>query len=505
MKGLSMLRKENKDIKLTLCISLYLLLSVLISFKLCGQPAKYNRVVDKTTLIYLLQNKAFAHLNTKLEEFWKEYEEDYSNEDNVYDAFSSFARVVPSFQNLLDEWVKQYTDSWVPYVARARYYYASAWQLIDKKWIVEREGWVYSEAERFLTLALSDIEEALKRNSRLDICYAMQIEIGMVTGKKEMIEKALASALKIHTYSYRIRLQYLESLAPRWGGNYQEMQAYIDSSKKFYEGNPRIAELSSAIPADKGKYFIYLGKYEHAVKMFTEALKCSNFVEYYINRGDAYYGMRNFKMAQADYNEALKLSPNDPACVERLKRVNAGLEQLSYLQGKSNPLQDKLDDFEMDEKSLVTTRQEAIECSKRALDHFKAGRYEQAIDEYSKAIKLAPAEYSLYIYRAWCYRQTGNDDGALQDYLRAIELKPNEIRSYISAIEIFFNKGIYDQALELVDKVISVDPSHGEAFFYRSKINERKGNHVEAVEDMRKACDLGYDRACRTYKQIMKF
>jgi hypothetical protein len=47
-----------------------------------------------------------------------------------------------------------------------------------------------------------------------------------------------------------------------------------------------------------------------------------------------------------------------------------------------------------------------------------------------------------------------------------------------------------------------MDPQSGEAFFNRGKVFERKGSNIEALDDMKHACDLGYQPACRYYKQV---
>lgn len=489
-----------------LLLSKHLSLIILISiFYLDVQSAQAGRKVDKSTFIYLLKNGGYEHLNKKLEDLQKEYEADYLSEENLYDAFDAFYYADPSFQNMLNAWIREYPNFWAPYVARARYYCACAWQLQSRKWIIERRGRLYNDIENFYALAESDIKKALEKNSKLDICYAMQIEIGVVKGEEMLVKDAFYKALKNNPYSYRVRLQYLHSLSPKWGGSYQQMQSFIDSSLKLLDKNSKLNELNASIPADKGRYYYFLGKYDHSVKMFTEALNYSKSVLYFIERGDAYYGLRDFKSAKSDYEEALKISPNDPLAQERLNKMTVNKEQLARMQkmtvSSGTKVQSNIDN---NESSLVDDRQKAIEHTKAASNHMRAGRYAEAIREYSRAIDLSPGEYTLFYYRGMCYKRTGNEDGALQDFLRAIELKPNESRLYLIVVEIYANKGMYDQAIDIASRAISIDPADGEAYYYRSKAYERKNSHVEALEDMRKACNLGYDRACHEYKQIVR-
>ena len=59
-----------------------------------------------------------------------------------------------------------------------------------------------------------------------------------------------------------------------------------------------------------------------------------------------------------------------------------------------------------------------------------------------------------------------------------------------------------DEALQWTNKWLTIDPRSGEALFNRAKVYERAGSNIEALNDMRQACDLGYQPACRYYKQI---
>jgi tetratricopeptide (TPR) repeat protein len=476
---------------------------ITLSIYSSAQPVQYSRKVDKSTIFYLFKNKGFGHLNTKLEQFQKEYEENYLGEDNLYSAFDVFSKADASFEPILHEWVKQFPASAAAYTARSKYYCACAWQVNGNKWTIDRYGKEYEEMERYFSLALADITEALKQNIRSDVCYAMKIEIGMATDKEGLMNNALVEALTYHPYAYRVRLQYLQALTPRWGGTYQKMEVFIDSCKKYIEYNPKLKELTASIPADKGMTYAYLGKYEHAMKMYTEALKSSSLPSYYVKRGDAYAQMRNYKSALADYEQALNLSPNDPEYLDRktsvLSNVNRLFRTQKMKEGTGLPVPN---DLKKGDQSLISEKQKAIEHTNKGSVHLRAGRHEEAIAEYSEAIRLSPGDYVTYYYRAGCYQQLGNNEAALQDLISVVERKPDEIYVYLRIMRIYADRGMYDDALNYVNKVISLDPANGEAFFNRSKIYERKGSNIEAIEDMRHACDMGYDPACRSYKQI---
>ncbi len=56
---------------------------------------------------------------------------------------------------------------------------------------------------------------------------------------------------------------------------------------------------------------------------------------------------------------------------------------------------------------------------------FRQKNFEEALEDYSCAIKLDPENAHLYWYRAMTFKALGRRDEGLADYVRAIELDMN--------------------------------------------------------------------------------
>jgi tetratricopeptide (TPR) repeat protein len=485
--------------------SIVFLVLVFILFPISswGQPASYHRKVDKSTLLFIFQHQLFKSLNTKLEEYQSAYDQDYTEEDNVFDAFDVFSKIDTASESLFHKWINEYSEFYPPYAARAKYYCTCAREARGSKRVVDKDQKEYKEMERYYALALNDITNALKKNIRLDVCYAMVVEIGSLTAHEELKKRAFTNALKYHPYAYRMRLKYLQTLTPRLGGSYDIMETFIDSCARFIAFNPRIKELSASIYADKGNYFSYVGKYDDAVKMFTDALNYSQYHSYYADRADAYVQLHDYVHALNDYDHALELSPNDPEYLNRKAKAIAGQINFSNTR-KANqygPRYDRQNEKNQD-RSLISDKTQANDHQEKGMNLANAEKYEEAIKEFSEVIRIVPYEFAPYFNRAICYSRLRNDDAALQDFLRVVELNPDYLDTYSRLITIYANRGLYDDALNSTNKWISLDPKNGEAFFNRGKVFERMGSNVDALNDMKQACALGYQPACRYYKQV---
>ncbi len=69
----------------------------------------------------------------------------------------------------------------------------------------------------------------------------------------------------------------------------------------------------------------------------------------------------------------------------------------------------------------------------RAYVYEKTGIYERAIDDYTKAIELVPDDSNLYKARGLVFSLMGKDDQFFKDYQRAAILGNNEARAYLKS------------------------------------------------------------------------
>jgi tetratricopeptide (TPR) repeat protein len=473
---------------------------IILVFSLCSaaQTSNVRRKVDKSEILSQLQSHTFKSLNQKLEEYQNAFDEDYQAEDQVFDAFEAFRKADPAYDLIFADWLKVFPGTFAPYAARAEYYCACAVQARGTKRRVEKDQEEYKEMQRYYSLALLDIAEALKLNVQLDVCYAMQTEIGMALETEEGATNALMEASKYHPFGYRVKLKYVQTLTPRKGGSYEKMDGCIRSFEKMADNNPKMKELSAALPAEKGNTFFYLGKYNQAVAMYTEALKHSKYHSYYADRGDAYIRMQEYKLGFADYDRALELSPHNPDYLQRKAQAVAFQTRSAEAQRSqvNNGPSDEYDDW----PPKKSDNSQASEHLKKGGDLFRLGQFAEAITEYTEALRFLPNDNVLYYNRGFCYLQTNNEDAALQDFNKSIGLKRDYIPAYFKITTIYANRGMYDEAINSMNSALNIKPDDAELLYCRGKVYEKRGMNVEALQDIRRSCEMGYQRACREYK-----
>jgi tetratricopeptide (TPR) repeat protein len=115
---------------------------------------------------------------------------------------------------------------------------------------------------------------------------------------------------------------------------------------------------------------------------------------------------------------------------------------------------------------------------------------DQAISDYTVAIRMNPRYACAYHRRGTVYKKQGMYDQAIADYTKAIELRPRHVKYYVDRARAYYCMGEHDKAIFEFNKAIEIDPSYGLAYYDRGKVYSDKRYYVSAVSDFSKAVEL---------------
>ena len=137
--------------------------------------------------------------------------------------------------------------------------------------------------------------------------------------------------------------------------------------------------------------------------------------------------------------------------------------------------------------------EDAIAYLNRGVDLYNEGKYEEAIEEFNKALAINANLAEAYYHRGNAYQEMCSD--LLED--EAVEFVNKAIADYNSAIAIkpdfadaLFNRGYlyrgydYDKALEDYAAVLRIKPDHLDTLYMRADLYSRfKKDPVKAIAD----------------------
>ncbi|MEI0566034.1 tetratricopeptide repeat protein [Brachyspira pulli] len=126
----------------------------------------------------------------------------------------------------------------------------------------------------------------------------------------------------------------------------------------------------------------------------------------------------------------------------------------------------------------------------KAHNLYNKSKYEEAIKNYNKSIDLDPNNSYAYNNRGLAKNNLEQYFNALKDYDKAIELDPNNS-------VIYYNRGVakthlwqYEEAIEDYNKAIELDHNNSTAYYNRGLVKSYLGQYKEAIEDYNKTIEL---------------
>jgi tetratricopeptide (TPR) repeat protein len=105
----------------------------------------------------------------------------------------------------------------------------------------------------------------------------------------------------------------------------------------------------------------------------------------------------------------------------------------------------------------------ASALQQRATIYVSQKKFQEAIADYSEALKVKSDDPNIFERRAYAEMQLKDFDKALHDYNQAIKLSPEEAKYYQVRALIYQNKGDFKAAMADTEKTLQLDPNNADA------------------------------------------
>jgi tetratricopeptide (TPR) repeat protein len=121
---------------------------------------------------------------------------------------------------------------------------------------------------------------------------------------------------------------------------------------------------------------------------------------------------------------------------------------------------------------------------------YSEANYDQAIAQYSEAIRLNPNDGISYATRGLAYFRKRDFDKAIADFNDFIRLSPDSPDGYIYRGDAYGRKRDYDHAIADYTVALRITPEAFEAYFKRALAYENSGDHKKALSDCARAIEI---------------
>lgn len=253
-----------------------------------------------------------------------------------------------------------------------------------------------------------------------------------ISGNTDKARAAYERACK-YSGDYLEPLQRLADLAKETG----QKDLQLEYLKRLDAASP----LNTQRKVEIGELHIALGNTEAATQLFDSAVS------------RAYKDAMDQVAAMAQ-KIASSLQDSDPVQAEKY------LRQSLKLKGPNLTVDD-----------IVTFNQLGISLRKQ-------GRWEDAITEYKKALKIAPNASGLFYNLGMAYAEGGDYESAIKSMQKALSLNPNLPRTSASLaynMGLIFSHGYtIDKAMQCFEHAIALDPGHQAAQKALDRLKEKQ-------------------------------
>jgi tetratricopeptide (TPR) repeat protein len=234
----------------------------------------------------------------------------------------------------------------------------------------------------------------------------------------------------------------------------------------------------------RARFNLLAHRYEEVIDLCDRALSAnlsSYFTDALITRGNAYLGLGDWGRALRDFDEAIKLSPENSGAF--FGRGNA------YVRKKER--EKAIADFS---EAIRLKPAESEAWYNRARASLAMEKIEQALSDFSEAIRLNPKFAEAYAHRALALLRAKRGDEALKDAQAAVALSPENSEFSDIQAHVHFTRREFAEARADFERALQLDPRHhpallnNMAWFYATCADGAFRDGKKAVALAEEAC-----------------
>ena len=259
--------------------------------------------------------------------------------------------------------------------------------------------------------------------------------------------------------------------------NYEKISPFdIEQGKLSVNEKSMEAWLASLIALKANDEEDALAQIEKMVDVGNPNLTKAELAEQYLQRGNAYFNLKEYESAIEDYEKTIELNPENVAAY-----FNRGI--LYFEQGKYELA---IKDYE----KAIQLNPDFKTYNNRGVSYSTLGKYNLAIQDYTKSIELNPEDVFAYGNRGKIYDELEKNDLAIQDYTKAIELNSYSDELYFNRGNVYYELENYDLAIQDYTKSIELNPDNASTYYNRGIVYSKLEKYKLSIRDNTKSIEL---------------
>lgn len=215
---------------------------------------------------------------------------------------------------------------------------------------------------------------------------------------------------------------------------------------ELYEAAFKLAPQNASLLLNQSAVHFEAGNFEKAVEKANEAVdvaRCADKPSDYTFYGKAYARIANSLVKLDRLEEAVRF-------FNKSLTEHRNADTLTRLRETEKLISERA-------KAAIYDPELAEAARNEGNNHFKEGRYVEAVTAYTEAIRRDEKDPRAYSNRAACYLKLAAIPEGLKDCEKALQLDPNFIRAYIRKAALLYAKKDFSECLEACEKAAALD------------------------------------------------
>uniref|UniRef100_A0A8C9D2K7 RNA polymerase II-associated protein 3 n=1 Tax=Panthera leo TaxID=9689 RepID=A0A8C9D2K7_PANLE len=289
-----------------------------------------------------------------------------------------------------------------------------------------------------------------------------------------------------------IHVDSQKALTLKEKGNKYFKQGKYDEAIECYTKGMDADPYNPVLPTNRASAYFRLKKFAVAESDCNLAIALNrSYTKAYTRRGAARFALQKLEDAKKDYEKVLELEPNNFEATNELRKINQALASKENSCPKGADTMIKTTEEEKKQIEQQQNKQQAISQKDLGNGFFKEGKYERAIECYTRGIAADGTNALLPANRAMAYLKIQRYEEAEKDCTQAILLDGSYSKAFARRGTARTFLGKLNDAKQDFETVLLLEPGNKQAVTELSKIKkkplkkviiEETGNLIQTID-----------------------
>ncbi|KAL4659389.1 RNA polymerase II-associated protein 3 [Arapaima gigas] len=290
----------------------------------------------------------------------------------------------------------------------------------------------------------------------------------------QMRDKGSSPPLSSDSDSEDSGLDREQALVEKEKGNCLFKEGKYDDAIECYTKGMNADPYNPVLPTNRATCFFKLKKFAVAESDCNLAIALdANYIKAYARRGAARFALEKFEYALQDYETVLKLDPENYEAQNNVKKIKMAMPAQTVDTNAEKTAEKEpppMDDHQWQQVEEQQRRQQAVVQKDLGNAYFKEGKYEAAVECYTKGLEADSSNVLLSANRAMAYLKLERYKEAEEDCSKAVALDNSYSKAFARRGTARVALGKLREAKEDFEQVLKLEPGNKQAINELKKI-----------------------------------